>query len=122
MTEKFEGRLLTLNGESVELEVRIKDVEPYKDLLLVLLDDEMYQRGDDRAERNAIALSKSGRLVWRIQRTPSAPIRGGRRVWNAYVGIGPGESGRPIEAYDWTGRCWKVDPETGEVSDPIFTR
>lgn len=123
MTVTFNGREVALDGKTLEMEVRVLKVRQHDDLILVLLDDQAYGRNDPNAERNVVALDSKGRQVWRIQKTPSAPLNDdGTPAWNAYVGVAVGKERSPIEGYDWTGRCWKVDPETGEVSDPIFTR
>lgn len=124
MNVSFERNRLTLGNKTLELEVRIREVDKYKDLVFVRLAHEDYADDDPNGERNILAIDTEGRVRWRIQKTPAAPIVRGKRVFNPYIGIDPNpkRENRLVEAYDGSGLCWKVDPETGEVSDSIFTR
>ena len=118
---KFQGRRLILDSGSVELEKPIEAVVEIQDRFVVLFLDDRYEATDPMLERNVVAVDMSGTMLWRIQRTPSA-IKGldGNRMLNPYVAIVL-ERGE-LRAYDMGGLFWKVDPETGEVSDAIFTR
>ena len=118
---KFQGRQLILDSGSVDLEKPIEQVLAFQDKIIVVFQYDTYDDGDPNEERNVVAVDERGTHLWRIERTPSAITNpDGSREWNAYVGITL-ERGNVL-AYDWGGICWTVDPETGEVSDPIFTR
>lgn len=124
MEVRIEGNRLTIGSIVVELEVKVVEVDKFQDLFFVLLDDEDYDQDDPNAERNIVALDAAGNIVWRIQHAPSAPIVRGKRQFNPYIGIDPQPERRDrlVEAYDGSGLCWKVNPETGDVSEPIFTK
>ncbi|MCG8543220.1 MAG: hypothetical protein MJE12_03310 [Alphaproteobacteria bacterium] len=118
---KIQGRQLILKSGSVELENPAEDILEIQDRYVVLFLDERYERTDPRRERNIVGLDFNGEMLWRIQRTPSArKDLDGNRMPNPYVALEM-ESGELL-AYDVGGICWTVDPETGAVSDPIFTR
>ena len=120
----FEGRRLTLGNKTLELEARIREVDQYKNLLFVRLDYENYKQDDPNGERNVVALNADGNIVWRIQQAPSAPVFRGKRRFTPYIGIEleTGNVDRPVVAHDGSGLSWKLNPETGEVSDPIYTK
>lgn len=124
MKISFDGNRLILGSKMVEMEVRVREVEQFRDIVLVRLAYDDYTDGDPNGERNIVALDREGGIRWRIQQAPSAPTVNGKRVVTSYVGIDPntGKKDRLVVAYDSSGLCWKVDPETGQVSDPIFTR
>lgn len=124
MKISFEGKTLRLGDRTIEFEARVAKLNRYGDLLFVRLDDDDYSEQDEFRERNIVAVDADGNIRWRIDRPPSAPTRRGKRWSSAYVGIDPdtGKEDRPVVAYDIHGACWKVDPETGKVSDPIFTK
>ncbi|MCG8542646.1 MAG: hypothetical protein MJE12_00415 [Alphaproteobacteria bacterium] len=125
MKIRIDGEVLEMDGTKVEMEVPILKVDQFESLFLVRLDDRAFDVGDPNAERNIVALDSNGTLRWRIQKTPSAPLNAdGQHAWNAFVGVdtNTGNQDRLIEAYDRTGSCWNVNPETGEISDPIFAR
>jgi hypothetical protein len=124
MKFKIDGRQMTVGENTVQFEVSIWEIEEYKDRLFVLLEYDDYEDGDPRAERNIVAVDQNGRILWRIEMAPEVRVVDGKRMDNSYIGIDPntGKKDRPVEAYDTTGSCWKVDPETGKVSDPVFSR
>lgn len=124
MIFSFEDKKLILNNKTVEMEVAIQDVDQFGGLLIVTLDYELYPERDPHAEQNIVALDSVGEIKWRIQRTPSAPTLKGEREFNPYVGIDvrPVRDDGLLEAYDGSGLCWSVDPETGNVSNPIVTK
>ena len=118
---KTQGRRLFLESGSVDLEKPIERAVRFRGKIIVSFLDEAYEESDPNAERNVIAVDESGSLLWRIQRTPSARANlDGSRMWNPYVGISLEEGS--VLAYDAAGLCWKVNHETGEVVDAIFTR
>jgi len=124
MKISFDGNQITLGATKVDLEARIEEADQHDDLVLVRLSYDDYADDDPNGERNVIALDADGKLVWRIDRTPAAMVRDGKRVTTSYVGIDPSSkrNGRPVEAYDSSGGCWRLNPKTGEVSDPIVTK
>jgi len=125
MRVEFSGNMLKLNGAEIEMEAPILRTKRFGSLILVRMDDREYGDGDPNAERNILAVDGTGAVKWRIQKTPDAPLNAdGKKAWNAYVGMSTetDDENREIEAYDRTGLCWKVDPGTGGISDPIFTR
>lgn len=124
MNISFNGNTLVIGERKIDFEVSVWDVRRYGDLIFVLLDYDEYKKGDPNAERNIVAVGLDGHIRWRIEMAPQVRVVLGKRLDNSYVGIDPetGKKDRLLEAYDTTGSCWKVDPETGKVSDPIFTR
>ena len=118
---KFQGRKLFLGSGTIELEKPIENVLVVRDRVIVAFQYDSYDDDDPNEERNVIAVDERGKFLWRIQRTPSAITdHDGSRMWNAYTGVTLERGG--ICAYDFDGICWKVDPETGEVSEPTFTK
>lgn len=118
---KTQGRRLFLDSGSVELEKPIERAVKFRGRIIVSFSYDTFTPDDPNHDRNVIAVDESGTLLWRIQRTPEAQTNeSGERVWNPYVGITL-EDGF-VRAYDAGGLCWKVDHETGEVSDAIFTK
>ena len=124
MDVRFEGKRLTLGNKTLELEVLIREVERFDELVVIRFAYDEYDQDDLNGERNVLALDTAGNVVWRIQQAPSVPVVSGKRVLTSYVGIDTetGNPDRPLEAHDSSGLTWRVDPETGEVSEPIFTK
>lgn len=120
---KIEGNRLILEGRTLELEHPIEDVLKIADRIVVLFRYDGYSSADENAERNCVGLDAKGSQRWRIQQTPSSRLNpDNSRMWNPYVAIELLDDQQKLVAYDAGGLCWKVDPDTGEVSDPIFTR
>lgn len=118
---KTQGRSLFLDTGSIELEKPIERAVRFRGKIIVSFRYDKYERDDSNRERNVIAIDEIGNLLWRILQTPEAQIdENGNRRWNPYVGITI-EKGF-VRAYDAGGLCWKVNHETGEVFDAIFTR
>ena len=122
MTVSFEGKTLTIDDMDHEMEQPIRDTIELEDRIVVLLDDEAYPDGDPNEERNVLAVSKSGEMLWRIVRAPMR--RGGEKStdMNPYTGIWFRDDGKSVLVGDWGGCDYDLDTDTGEVSNAIFTR
>jgi len=124
MTVTFSDNHIIVGEKKVEFEVPVYEVKRSDDTIYVLLHKDKYKKDDPNKERNIIALDLNGDVRWRIQNPPSFYTFYGKRVLCSYIGIDPdsGDENRRVVAYDGYGSCWKVDPKTGRVSDPIVSR
>lgn len=124
---KFEVEIgqnsVTVAGETLVFEAPISDAIEVDGQLLVLLTIGTVPENHPMFERNVISVAGDGTLMWRIE--PSARARkeiDGVRIHNEYVGIDLQENETKLVAYDMQGLCFEVDPETGNISNPVFTR
>ena len=122
MTIAFHGKTLTIDGTDHEMEQPVLKAIELEGRVIVQLDWETYPLGDRNGERNIIAVSKSGEMLWRIVRGPIR--RGGEKGpdLNPYTGMGYAEDGRTLMVYDVGGCEYDLDSDTGEVSNPVFSR
>ena len=122
MTVSFDGKTLTIDGKDHEMEQPVRDAIELEDRVLIRLDNFSYPDGDRNEERNIIAVSKSGEMLWRIVRAPLR--RGGERSrhMNPYIGMGYDEGDSTLRVADGDGCDYDLDTDTGEVSNALFTR
>jgi hypothetical protein len=115
---------IVFQGKRIEFEVPIHEVEQAEDAIYIVLSYGKYTDRDRNKYRNIIALELNGDIRWRIAPTPLVYGGHSKPHGSVYVGVdsNTGDSERPLVVYDINGSCWKVDPKSGKVSDPIFTR
>lgn len=123
MTVSHDGNRITIDGRTIALEVPIDEIFELPDRVIVLFDEEEYPESDSRENRNVVALDRDGRELWRIEQARTR-LRDsdGNRIPNPYVGVSAGADGRTVEVYTWAGVCYRLDPNTGKISDPILTK
>ena len=105
----------------MELEKPILKVLDLPDRVLVLLDNERYPASDPNKNRNLIAVDKNGRFLWRIEE--SKPImRDGEPDPDPFIGMRLENDGQRVVVCDMDGLTLDLDPKTGGLSNPVFTR
>ena len=116
METKFDKNRITIDGVEHAIDLPIRVAIPLSDRVILLLDEEDLSEDDPRYERNVIALGKDGEMLWRIE---DVGFKGNPCP---YSGLGFDEDGVTILVYDWGGACYNLDPETGKLSNLLFTR
>jgi outer membrane protein assembly factor BamB len=106
------GATLLIGGTEHELGNRIAEHIEFEDFVVVLLD----LTGDYHPElgRNVIAVNKDGSVRWRIEKAPVETDP------DSYAGIFDDDG--DLRAYNLCGMYYRVDRDTGEVSDGRFVK
>ena len=110
-------RVLVIGGQEIEFRQKILRFLPLEDRVIVLLNPDDFEFGDPMVGRNILAYDGSGELIWRVaDHGLKRPSR--RKAPEAFFNIGmPDDS--TINAV--AASCiFKLDPETGALSDPRF--
>ena len=123
MNVTFEDREITIGTKTLELECPIKKIIPLRDQILILFRTEEYGKDDSRYQQNVVGLDYEGREVWRIRKsTVERPGPDGKMRRSPFVGIGYGSNDTIIVVYDYLGTCYELDPATGDISNPQFSK
>ncbi len=118
VSASFRGRELTIDGRVVSMSHEIENVIPLSDRAIVLLVSEDYADDDPAVERNVFAVGKSGGILWQIKRTREHTANEGFSPFTAVVLTDDGF----LRVFEWDGVRHDLDPATGELSNPLFTR
>ncbi|WP_435359580.1 hypothetical protein [Haloarchaeobius sp. DFWS5] len=109
MDVRTEGRTLHIGDVSVELPAEPAQVRRFGRVVLVRFDSST-EAVD--ARRNVWAFDGRGDRIWRIDRAVGPN--------NTYVDVVDRDG--ELWAYSWCGIDYRVDPETGEHVDSVFTK
>ena len=101
-----------INDNEVALGHPIEEHLVFEDFVVVRLK----LTGEDFPEihRNVIAINQDGSIRWRIEKAPE------EGYYDSYAGIF--DDGGELRAYNLSGMNYKVDKDTGEVSDGRFVK
>ena len=117
----YDGDRIIIGGTEVELEKRISKVLPLDDRVIVLFDHDEYDDADFAQKRNIVALDGRGKMLWRIEE--SKPIdMDGEFSPDPFIGMGFEDNGQRVVVCDMDGLTLDLDPQTGRLSNPVFTR
>lgn len=109
---KVKDNTLWIGGEEHEFGNSIDEYIEFDDFVVVLLG----LTGEDYPEikQNVIAVNNDGSIRWRIEKAPE------EGYYDAYAGIFDVDG--ELRAYNLSGMNYKVDKETGKVSDGRFVK
>ncbi|MFC7074160.1 hypothetical protein ACFQJ7_01570 [Halovenus rubra] len=104
--------VLKINSEEIEFNHPIEEYISFDDFVVIRLK----LNGEDFPEKhqNVIAVNKDGSIRWRIEKAPE------EGYYDSYAGIFDDDG--ELRAYNLSGMNYKVDKETGEVSDGKFVK
>lgn len=110
----YEWNRITVNSNVVELPAKIAKVIIFDDFIIALLhtrEDWITDKSLD-TDRNIFGINTTGEVVWQIE----TPSKGGENYNN--VGIERGT----VKAVGCIAYTYDLDPVTGKISNPIFTK
>ena len=121
MDVSHDGNRLSIDGKSIELEQEVRQVLTLPDRAIVLFENRGYAETDPRTNSNIVAVDRSGRILWRIEE--SKPIdMDGEFSPDPFIGMGFEDNGQRVVVCDMDGLTLDLDPQTGRLSNPVFTR
>lgn len=108
----IEGDTLRIGGAAHTFGNVIDKCIEFDDFVVVLLG----LTGDEYSEikQNVVAIDRDGSIRWRIEKAPE------KGHYDAYADIF--EDDGELRAYNLSGMNYKVDKETGDVSDGTFVK
>ncbi len=102
---------------------RVDDFIVLDDRVIVELLTDDFADEDPLAGRNVVCLDNKGELLWRIQNAGvTRTTADGREIPDPFMGIGLDEDGKTIKVGIAMGVDFDLDPETGEITNPVFTK
>lgn len=120
---RHNGKMLTIDGNTIELVQPIQELVVLDERVIVRLRVDDYAVGDHEVGRNVFCYGSDGQLLWQI-----APK--GEMCPSSYGGMNPeaffdlykdSETGQ-ITVFAPAGFLYTLNPETGEISDPVFMK
>ena len=111
------GKTLTVNGRTIEFEQRVDELVVLDDRVIIHLHVSDFSVGDPLVGRNILAFDASGEMLWRIPAT--GVIRG--KSPEAFFDLWMGDDGK-VRTGTANGFDWDVDPDTGKISNGVFTK
>ena len=113
MTAEIDGRELRFNDHKLNFEQRIVEAVEFDNKLVVLLNSDDFEDGDEMVGQNIVAVDEKGEIDWRIEYHGfKVRNRAGKKVPQAFFGLwideddGSLRAGIPVADF-------VVDPETG---------
>ena len=123
MIVKHDGKKLSIEGKTFELEQPIFDLLPLQDRVIVVFDPQGYTKRDERYDRNVVAIGENGEILWRIERSKGRQVEDdGEEIRSAFVGLDMAQDGKVVHIYEWAGLRHDLDPDTGKISNTLFTK
>lgn len=123
MKFKFHEKTLEIDGRSFKFDQDIVQVlQRGDDRVIIRLEGADFKPDDPNVGRNVFSLDRHGKMVWRIE-TSGFHIRteDGRKIPRGWHNIHFRENGK-VMLIDSAGFEWRLNPDTGEVSDPVFVK
>jgi hypothetical protein len=124
MKFRHSGRVLEIDGKSYEFGQDILQVlQRGEDRVIVSLNGAQCKPDDPNIGRNVFSLDRRGKELWRIK--PSGftrTLKDGREVPLSWQNIYFEDHGETMRIGDPKGFAYKLDPDTGEVSEPDFRK
>ena len=116
------GKTLNINGNTISFEQRVNEFVELADRVIVELYVDDFEVGDPLVGRNILAFDENGEMLWRIPATgvTRRSVLGGETP-EAFFGLWLGDDGK-VKTGTPNGFDWDIDPDTGKISNPIFTR
>ena len=104
--------VVKIDGNEIDFDHPITDYLVFDDFVVVMLK----LNGEDFPEKhqNIIAVDADGTIRWRIEKAPE------EGYYDSYAGIFDDDG--ELRAYNLSGMNYRVDKETGEVSDEKFVK
>jgi hypothetical protein len=123
MSVTFHGDTLTVDGREFRLEAEIETAIEANDRIYVLFNDETYPEHDWRARRNVVALRRDGSEIWRIGTSEHLFPQVKRRSL-PFMDLTLEFRGNEtvLEVWEAIGMLYDVDPDTGELSNPVQSK
>jgi hypothetical protein len=122
MNVTFRGNKLTIDGRIATLPHAIEFILPLSDRVIVLLDPEDYADDDATVERNVFAVGRSGEILWQIERAYVPSVRNSDDDFSPFTAIELAKDGKTPRAFEWDGVWYDLSPQTGQLSNALFTR
>ena len=115
--EKSEPRLISVNGQTLEFDQRIKEIIELPDRLIIRLVLDDFPRDRSFDGRNIVCIGEDGKTLWRIENSGvEIEISSGPTILLGYYDLWRPEDGDTIKVggLDWE---YDLDPETGGISN-----
>ena len=111
-----------VNGKEIKFDQSIAAIVRLDDRVLVELNSDDFAVGDPLVGRNILAFDANGELLWRIPATGvmRRSVHDGETP-EAFFGLWLDGDGK-VRTGTPNGFDWDVDPDTGKISNPEFTR
>lgn len=116
-------KALSINENVITFDQRIDETVTLSDRVILRLMVDDFDVGDPLVGRNVLAFDGDGRLLWRIPPTGGTRSRpDGTEAPEAYFGLGLDDDGKTVKIGTPDGFEYDLDPETGDISNPVFTK
>ncbi len=123
MKATVSGKTLTINGRELTFEQEIYQSVELPDRVIVLLHPGDFAKDDPLKGCNIIALDEDGEMLWRIQdRGVTLTTKDGKEISESYTGLGLAKDEKTVRVSTPFGFLYELDPETGQISNPKFTK
>lgn len=114
---------LVISGREVSFKEEVFESLQLPDRVIVLLNPADFADEDPFSGRNIVCLDEKGELLWRIEDAGvTRSTADGREIPDPFTGIELNDDGKTIEVGIAAGVDFDLDPETGEISNPVFTK
>lgn len=116
MILNYEWNSLYINGVTVELPAAIEKIRILNDRIILLLDNNEGKILDTESfdkSRNGFCLDLKGNILWQIEK----PRSENDCYCNIYI-----YNDKSFKAVSCKGITYDLDPETGKISNPVFTK
>ena len=120
---KVAERVMEINDRKVVFEYRIDEFVTLNDRVIIMFEFPDEMEDDPESGRNIFAYDETGKELWRIEDSGfTAPgVDEETEVPQPYTGMGQREDGR-ITVFQPIGCEFDLDPETGKISNEVFTK
>ncbi|EMA14832.1 MULTISPECIES: hypothetical protein [Haloarcula] len=107
---QYDDGTVVFEGKEIEVGREIVDVLGYGEIVVVLL----YVSPNEQHPTNVLAFDKDGNKVWEIESPPEEREQRSYKSLNVVDGN--------LRVTNWNGYGYRVDVDTGEVTETGYTR